>query len=145
MSAPLRITRNAAIPEAARALDATETPDPVKDYIGRLVKLIPGEVVSIYLVGTGIIPAGQSFGLAIWAAVCLGLVVVVRAYSTSDPAKHLGPQWPAVIIAAISFVIWVYTIGGPFTAYGLAVPWAGSLAVLVWTFLIPYIYKGNDA
>jgi len=32
--------------------------------------------------------------------------------------------------------------GGPFTAFGLHVPFLGSLLVLAWTFFIPILYRG---
>jgi hypothetical protein len=110
----------------------------------RLLKLIPGEVVGIYLIGVGLIPAAfviprtSLSGLWGWAAVCLVLVFIARVYGTADP----NPQWLAVGVALVSFVIWVYTMGGPFATSGLYVAWLGSLLVLVWTFVVPYFYKG---
>jgi hypothetical protein len=111
-------------------------------YYERLLKLIPAEVVGLYLIGVGIIPSGVRIGLAAWAAACLALVVLVRAGATRDPGASLGPQWAAVVVAAVSFVVWVYALGGPFAAYHIAIPWVGSLAVLVWTFVVPYFYRG---
>lgn len=114
----------------------------LQDYGERLVKLIPSEVVGIYLVGAGVIPAGAKISVTVWAAVCLGLVVLARAYGTREPALNLPPQWKAVLISSVSFVIWVYTIPGPFQSFGLAIPYVGSLAILVWTFVVPYFYTG---
>lgn len=115
----------------------------MQDYWGRLIKLIPAEVISIYLVGIGIIPAGANLSTAAWALVCLGLVVVARAYLTGNKPNNIPPEWGSVIISAISFGIWVYNMPGPFQAYGLAVPYMGSLAILVWTFIVPAFYKGD--
>jgi len=114
----------------------------LQDYGERLVKLIPSEVVGLYLVGVGVIPATAKVVVTVWAVVCLGLVILVRAYATRDPALNLPPQWKAVVISSVSFVIWVYTIPGPFQALGLAVPYIGSLTILVWTFVVPYFYIG---
>jgi hypothetical protein len=80
----------------------------------RLVKLIPGEVVGIYLIGVGVIPPEQKIALPIWAIACLGFVVLSRWYATSDPANNVPPQWRAVCISSVSFVIWTYTMPGPF-------------------------------
>ena len=114
--------------------------DTLADYLERLLKLIPGEIVGIYLLGVGSIPANQGAVLAGWAIICFGLVIVARVFGTWAPGK--GPQKLAVFVAAVSFVIWVYTMGGPFAAYGLQVQYVGSLSVLVWTYLVPYFYKG---
>lgn len=138
VAAPFRI-----VPPGGRYAAAGEPPpgDTLKDYLERLLKLIPGEVVGIYLIGVGSIPATLGSVLAIWAVICFGLVIFVRVYGTWEP--HVGPQKIAVLVAAVSFVIWVYTMGGPFAAYGLQVQYVGSLAVLVWTFIVPYFYKGQ--
>lgn len=138
MTAPLRIyTRR-----VRRGLQPAPQ-QTLKDYLERLVKLIPAEVVGIYLIGIGMVPQNLPPVLALWAVICLMLVIFVRSYATWEPKK--GPQWVAVSVASISFVIWAYTMGGPFQAYGMFVPWIGSLAVLVWTFMVPYIYKGDAA
>jgi hypothetical protein len=139
MSAPFRI-------RSAGTLEVAEAPgDEFKGYLDRLLKLIPAEVVGLYLVGNGFIPVGERMGLAIWAAVCLIAVITVRVFATSDPQQNLSPQWAAVLISAISFIIWVYTMGGPFEAFGYHSAWIGSLAVLIWTFFVPIVYKGSPA
>jgi hypothetical protein len=40
--------------------------------------MIPGEVIGLNLVGSGLIPTDQSISLPIWSIVCLAAVVVVR-------------------------------------------------------------------
>jgi Flp pilus assembly protein protease CpaA len=106
------------------------------------MKMIPGEVVGLYLVGIGFIPQALPGWLVVWAVICLLGVIVVKAYGTSDVKQHITPDWIHVLISCVSFVIWVYTMGGPFAAFGLWIPWLGSLMVLVWTFFIPKFYKG---
>jgi hypothetical protein len=140
MSAPFRINR----PNTIKAYAAS---DEVGDagfrfYLERLLKMIPAEVIGLYLVGSGIIPADQTVALAVWSAVCLFGVFAVRMYGTSDPARSLSPDWTHIAISAVSFVIWVYTLGGPFAAWGVSLPWLGSLLVLAWTFFVPIFYKG---
>ena len=51
--------------------------------------------------------------------------------------------WRAVGISAFSFVLWVYTMLGPLQSFGFGAPYVGSLMVLVWTFIIPYVYRGQ--
>ena len=140
MSAPFRITRpDAAKAQAVTAAGGEET---FKFYLDRLLKMIPAEVIGLYLVGSGVIPHDQTAGLAIWAVVCLIGLFAVRIYGTSDPAASLPPDWTHIIISAVAFVIWVYSLGGPFQDAGLYVPWIGSLAILAWTFFVPIFYQG---
>ncbi len=131
----------------ASALRIKKVPAPgpgdFQGYLDRLVKLIPTEVVGLYLVGVGAIPSDQSIGLAVWAGICFLGVIFVRALATRDPGRNLGPQWVAVMVSAVAFAIWSYTMGGPFLAYHLYVGWIGALAVLLWTFGVPYFYTGD--
>ena len=78
------------------------------------------------------IPAGSVAFTIVWAVICLVGVVVVRAYGTQDPQANLPPDWAHVGISSASFLIWVYTLGGPFELAGIYVPFVGSLLVLAW-------------
>lgn len=128
-------------PSRVKAVALTKD-DEFKAYLDRLMKMIPVEVIGLYLVGSGVIPENKPAGLAFWAVLCLIGVIVVRAYGTSDAAKGLAPQWTAVVLSSIAFVIWIYTLGGPFRSYGLYEPYVGSLAVFAWTFFVPKLYHG---
>lgn len=114
----------------------------LRDYLDRLMRMIPGEVVGLYLVGFGIIPSDQGGVQAVWAIVCLIGVVFTRLFGTADPANDKPAQIPVVVISSIAFVIWVYSLGGPFATFGIHVPYLGSLLVLAWTFFVPLFYKG---
>lgn len=139
MAAPFRITRPGAV--RAQTVD-TSTDVGFRFYLERLFKMIPAEVISLYLVGSGLIPKDQTIALTVWAVICLAGVVVVRVYGTADPARSLPPDWTHIAISVAAFVIWVYSLGGPFEAWGLSIPWVGSLLVLAWTFFVPIFYKG---
>jgi hypothetical protein len=110
-------------------------------YLERLLKLIPAEVVSIYPVGRSLIDNDGQQGL--WALICLAICVLFRARMTRGPDGR--PQWVAISIAAISFMIWVYVLGSHVP--GLTLP-AGyrvwpALMLLVWTSVIPALYTGQ--
>lgn len=131
--------------------------DPMKAYLERLVKLIPAEVVGLYLAGKSLIqtaygvdplPPGhdnaaaqQAYWLG-WTFFCLFAVVAVRAWATSSARQGIKPEWPAVAIATISYVVWVYSFGDVFRYYGP--DWsslAAGLVVLAWTFSVPFFYR----
>ena len=144
MSSPYRIQR----PDtgAVRAAAAAASPqDDFKFYLDRLMKMIPAEVISLYLIGTGFIPAGKSGVLAVWAIVCLGGVLALRAYGTADSEAGQKPDWVHVVISMVAFAIWVYTLGGPFAAANIYEPYIGSLLALAWTFFVPIFYRGPAA
>jgi len=137
MKAPLRIHR----PGASRANDVE---DDIGSYYSRLLLMIPAEVIGIYVAGSGVIPLGFSpWAITAWSILCLFGVIVIRVLGTRDSSRSIPPDKKHVIISAISYIIWVLTLGGPFTAWGIAVPsWICSLAVLFWTFIVPVVYKG---
>jgi hypothetical protein len=143
MSAPLRITQPA-VSVTAEAVGAppSERGADFQGYLDRLMKMIPGEAVGLYLVGSGFIPAAQSLVLLIWSIICLAGVIAIKAYGTADRANQIPPDWVHVGISSVAFVIWLYSIGGPFGTYGVNVPYIGSLLVLAWTFFVPIFYKG---
>lgn len=138
MTGPFRIRR----PDEGVRLVARGSEAKFDFYLDRLLKMIPGEVIGLYLVGGGFIPKDQPVVLALWAVVCLVGLILLRVYATTDQLDNKPPQGGPVAISAVAFVIWIYTLGGPFEAFGLSVPYIGSLIVLAWTFFIPILYKG---
>lgn len=141
MSGPYRITRHISGGKALGA-EQGDAADNFDMYLDRLMRLIPAEVVALYVVGGGFIPAGDPNVLAVWALICLIGVFAIRIYGTSTGDKKRDPQWGPILISASAFIIWVYTLGGPFEDFGVHVPYVGSLAVLVFTFFVPIFYKG---
>jgi uncharacterized membrane protein YhaH (DUF805 family) len=135
MSAPLRIR-----PPAGKAAGNN---DGLKSYLDRLLKLIPAEVLSLYLVGVGVIPKDKIAALIIWAVFCLIAVGVVKAYGTSDRAHDIEADKVHVTLSMIAFVIWVYSMGGLFEYFHLYEAYVGSLLILAFTFAVPYFYRGQ--
>lgn len=135
MSAPLRIRLPARM--------AAGNSDGLKPYLDRLLKLIPAEVLSLYLVGVGVIPKPAIFVSFFWAAFCLVAVGVVKAYGTSDSVNDVSADWTHVTLSMTAFVIWIYSIGGPFQTLGWHQPYIGSLLILGFTFFVPYLYRGK--
>jgi hypothetical protein len=109
---------------------------PTDEYLERLVKLIPAEVVALYLTFKEV----ASSWLSIWAWICLGLVVLVRSLGTYTKGRRV--QWLAVIVASVSFALWVYATGGYLIEMDLPTG-VISVAVGVWTFIVPIFYKGD--
>ena len=130
LPAPLRIRR--ASPVATAVADRGD----VKSWMERLIKLVPSEIVAVYLAGRGYAAAIPG----IWPLICLGLLLIVRLWGTHERGK--GPQWIAVGVAAVSFVIWVFAMGGQMVGLSLSTGTA-SLLVLIWATLVPVFYKGD--
>jgi hypothetical protein len=155
MAAPLRINRRheilAGAPQAPVAPGAAAG-EGVRPYLGRLVVLIPGEVVSLYLAGASFVgsaapdapPSDRWLGLG-WAGFCLIVLWVTRTAGTRDGAKKVPPEWGSVAISTVAYLIWLYNVGCPLDLIGI--PFNGKVGFLLmlgWTFLVPYFYKGEE-
>ena len=127
----------AALPSQPGGTAIAQGGDP---WLTRLVKLIPAEIIAVYLAGYEL--AGDFVGW--WAFTCLVLVFVSRIWGTKEGDKPV--QWFAVLVSAFSFIIWIYAMGDYFFSWRLSEDFTGipSLVVLVWTFVIPYFYKGDQ-
>ena len=112
------------------------------NYSSRLVKLLPGEAFALYpallVFAKNVAPQTISPRLELCPPVCiafdiagavaswyaLGILMVVRIRLTSAPRR--GTQWTAVAISAITFVLWIYVVGGSFGIdFGLTAKFMG--------------------
>jgi len=100
---------------AHRAAATSNSSEPPPDrYKDRLVKLIPGEVVTVYLLLSGLIavtdPEQVSHG-PLLTAVFLILLALTWPY-LSRIAGVTSPTQLA--ISTVAFAVWVFSLGGPF-------------------------------
>lgn len=143
-------------------------------YMSRLVKLVPAEAVTVYPVvmqqATAVTPIdGPRWAVYIAAWTMLAIVIILRWTATREPGK--SAQWGAVLIAAVSFFIWVHVMGGDFgferllenMAQGSAPDsltrggpgnvtdtaglkqFVSNLSLTAWTLLAPAVYRGEEA
>ena len=108
-------------------------------YLSRLVKLVPSEVVALYLT----FKETAVTWLGVWSTICLALVVLTRTLGSHEAGKRV--QVGAVLVSMVSFTLWVYGTDGYFLSVELpeSPPGLISVAIGVWTFLVPLFYKGD--
>ena len=115
-------------------------------FVEKLVRLIPSEAVALYLFAQGLIGTGRPVTLLLWSAFCLLVAGLVRYLGSKRSSPQATPQWGAVGIACVSFVIWLYNIGGPFLLLpGLHDPVVASLVIAGWTTLTTIAYEPRGA
>jgi hypothetical protein len=145
-------------------------------YMSRLVKLVPAEAIGPfpflmdYARQVPMPDGSPKYAIYAVAWILLLIVIVLRVRATTEPGR--GPQWGAVLVAAVAFFIWVHVMGGDFgfellfrnagtgvgpdgisRATGAVTTPAGAqelktfianMALMAWTTLAPVVYRGED-
>jgi hypothetical protein len=131
-------------------------------YIPRLVKLIPAEAVTAY---PPLASTAKSLGTNSGAAILflswffLIVVIVLRWHFTKSAEGRT--QWLAVVISAVSFIIWVYAVNGAADSFGFSglldrisyvqqasadmKQFVATVAMFAWVIVMPAIYTGDSA
>lgn len=112
--------------------------------MGRLIRLIPAEVLALYQTLYGIFAGPEPSNILPWLPVLgVALVIFVRAWGTRDDSGSWATvQWIAVLVAAVSFVIWIMVSGHSILGFALPDQRIGSGLMVLWVFVIPFFYKG---
>ncbi len=113
-------------------------------YMERLLKLIPGETVAMYLFLQGVIQSGldQTEELKIWLWAIVAILAVGNVFYLQ---KYQGvTHTPQIIILTIAFFVWIMTIGGPFAYFSWYKPFMGSVILGLFTFFVPMFYTGKS-
>lgn len=137
----LRVKR----PVSLESMDGATSGD---DYGSRIAKLIPAEALGLYGSAVALVnsPNERAETVALWVIVlvCCMLAVIIRYRATLDPATR-RPQWTAIVIALVSFLLWLTALGPPTSPIPLPddLKFAGGLAAMLWGTVVPYFYKGE--
>ncbi len=124
----------------------TEQPD---NYAAQIVKLIPVEVVGVYLGISNLIEGQQITDAATnqtvqWIVFFTILLITPfylhRAAGVTDKAQ----LW----ISTLSFIVWALSLGGPFALFfddklagGLTIKFLGAILIMVYSLVVPIFYK----
>jgi len=118
----------------------------------KVVKLIPTEIVGAYMVLNGIIglPATPAVALTRFPSApqvsdetlkvylvqaVFAILLVLTPFYLAKVAKVTNRRQLAA--TTVSFVIWAYTLGGPFVVWGLYYPIVASVLLVIWSLVIP--------
>ena len=107
------------------------------DYASKLIKYIPAEIVAAYVTIQGILEAAMREGWIHWA-VFFVLLVLTPLYIwrvTTEPGKPVA-VWQ-IVISTVSFLIWVFALGGPFEAAEWYDKIYGALILPIFTLAVP--------
>jgi hypothetical protein len=122
--------RKEATPSLARET-VEPTPQPEDKYKDRLLKYIPGEVVTFYLGLTAIAGTATDVpGWLGWVIFIIGIIATpcyLRFYLKVADRIQLT-------VSTLAFIVWVFALGGPFRDLGWYKPVYGGLLLPIFTF-----------
>lgn len=123
--------------------ESTDNPEiGVDNYFDRLLKYIPGDVVGLWLTGSGVIESqtasGSRIGL-LWLLFVAGLVFSFFWTKKQTTVKGKPTAWQQIFLSCGAFFVWVFAIGGPFAELSFYQPVYGSVLLLIYTSAIPLL------
>lgn len=138
-------------------------------YQDKLVKLIPTEIVGSYMVLAGMLGFDPTSTAAATVAQATGAAVNAVQTAGQIPEFELKPVliqivfvllliltpiylWQVskvsnvvqIVVTTFSYVIWVYTLGGPFVVWGLYYPLIGSVVLVLWSLIMPLVVTATE-
>jgi hypothetical protein len=115
-------------------------------YLDKAVKLVPTEIVGAYLVLAGVVGVSSSSTAAptdqlskILICVVFGVLLVATPLYQIFISKVTNKV--QVVITTIAFVLWVYTLGGPFTVLGIYEAKIAAALLTLWSLVIPVVVR----
>lgn len=118
-------------------------------YSDKLVKLIPSEIIGAYMVLSNILgfnagdiqasvkpyPITESDLKPILLQIVFFVLLILTPIYLKKISKVNNVN--QLVVTTISFIIWVYTLGGPFVVWGLYYSLIGSVVLVLWSVIIP--------
>ena len=110
-------------------------------FLQVLLKLIPSEVIAVYVFVQGVMP-GRFWLHFAFALLLVGLtpLYLLKAGGVKSNAQ--------LVLSTLSLVVWIYAMGtGPlrFVRPPYYEPWHGAVLLAVWTLVPPMLLTGGAA
>ncbi len=103
------------------------------NYLDRVVKYVPADVIAVYLAVDNILKnAGDVDNLEtyLWVVFAVLLILTpIYLWRVAQVRKRLQ-----IAISTASFAVWVFALGGPFTYLGWYEPIQGAILLPLFTF-----------
>jgi len=118
------------------------------NYLSRVLKHIPSEIVMVYITVDGVLRA--SYDPAVWAD---KQVLVRLLWIITGALTLLTPLWlfrvmkvrraARLIVSTLSVPVWLFALGGPFALYGWYQPAFGAVVLPLYTLLVPIVSRSD--
>lgn len=109
-------------------------------YLDYLTKSIPSEIVMAWVTITGLIKSDTQIPLntILWILLLIFIILTI-AWTYQKNSGYQQPSIKQIAIATGSFVIWVFALGEPFSSLSFYHPVYGSIALILYSLIVPLI------
>lgn len=136
---------------SAAATEKKETP--VDNYTSRIIKLIPAEIVAAFVAADAALRSVTDLSTTeVFITNCivfasLWIFTPIYMYRVSSEtkmdAKAKRNRNRQVILSSGAFLVWVFTLGGPFEALSWYRPVFGTVMLILYTLLVPIVFEAE--
>ncbi|KQR66970.1 hypothetical protein [Pedobacter sp. Leaf176] len=128
------------LPGSVTASSNGNTDDP---YMAKLVKLVPAEIISIYLAVFTVLKGlnGNPEGNNTLQWIVFVLMLIITPFYLRKVAKI--ESWRQISVSTFSFIFWVFSMGGPLEGQlilGYTAQTLGAVFLPIYTLVAPWIY-----
>jgi hypothetical protein len=116
---------------------------PSDDYKTRVAKYIPAEIVAAYVAVLGILGMSSDVSASFYWKVFGTLLILTAAYTwKASMVSGLPIAVIQIVVSTVSFAIWAFALGKPFTFFDWYQPMYASVLPILYT-LIPPLFIGK--
>lgn len=126
------------------ALGDTQKEDP---YVSKIIKLIPSDIISVYLAVFNIIKSTNqnAEGNSTLQWIVFFLILLITPFYLKKVAQIKTTK--QIIFCTVSFVVWVFSLGGPLDGQNIAgytAQFLGAVFLPIYTLFIPLFYSQTE-
>lgn len=112
--------------------------NPPDTYVDKIIKYIPSDVVAAWVAATGLIAGAANIPKTTLLWICFAAGAIITPFwvlrQTGTPSGP--PQYKHAAVSTVSFIVWVFALGGPFATLSWYNPIYGSLLLIFVTLAI---------
>lgn len=113
-----------------------------QDITEKILNYIPAEIVAAFISINAIFMSVEHPPTLTTQWIVFVILIALTALYTWKTTSHdlLPMATTQIVISTAAFVIWVYTLGGPFVMFSWYQPYWGTILVTLFTLLPPLLF-----
>ncbi|GAB4531723.1 MAG: hypothetical protein Fur0018_19890 [Anaerolineales bacterium] len=110
------------------------------DYLSRLLKYIPSEIIMAYISIEGVLRSTYRGNAGLLETVLWSVAVILLVLTPLWMYRVMGVRRTSQsLLSSLSFAVWLFAMGGPFRTLDWYQPALGGVVLPIYTLLVPII------